>query len=307
LSPQISAAAQPIAIQALTDPNSGQAIIQVDQSGPGTSAIDLVPELALLGLALPDSTAFGLVGQFLHDDGIGVALRSRFRGEIASARNATVGSLVTWLTVSDGSTAGVGGNGHGPPPSTISGAVWGLEAEVTRIDRFDDTFIAGGNPSMVLRHPARTSLRRLQRGLPERNVGAACANDAPRAQSISLDSTALSVGRGRRDIANLTQAGQIDIPVIAFGGSNGLVPVPGLFTSLATSLGLCTAPSCTGTARVVDAALPTPAFPTFGGVAGGFEVHISLGFAHNDVVTAEDIPANNVLAPLSDFLARNVQ
>jgi hypothetical protein len=36
-------------------------------------------------------------------------------------------------------------------------------------------------------------------------------------------------------------------------------------------------------------------------------VHISEGFAHNDVVTAEDMPGNQVLAPLSDFLARNLQ
>jgi hypothetical protein len=36
-------------------------------------------------------------------------------------------------------------------------------------------------------------------------------------------------------------------------------------------------------------------------------VHISEGLAHNDVVTAEDIPANGVLVPLSDFIARNVQ
>ena len=50
-----------------------------------------------------------------------------------------------------------------------------------------------------------------------------------------------------------------------------------------------------------------PAFPTFGGVAGGFEVHISEGFAHVDVLTAEDNADNNVIAPLADFLARNVR
>jgi hypothetical protein len=105
---------------------------------------------------------------------------------------------------------------------------------------------------------------------------------------------------------NLTQAPNVDIPVICFGGSNGLVPVPGLFVPVASSFGLCTAPSCSGTARVVDAALPSPAFPTFGGVAGGFEVVVTEGMAHNDVVVAEDIPANGVLTPLV-FIARNVQ
>ena len=36
-------------------------------------------------------------------------------------------------------------------------------------------------------------------------------------------------------------------------------------------------------------------------------MHLNEGFAHNDVVTAEDLPGNDVLAPLSDFIARNVQ
>jgi hypothetical protein len=126
-------------------------------------------------------------------------------------------------------------------------------------------------------------------------------------QEIGLDSTALSVGRLRRDIENLTQAANIDVPVIAFGGSNGLTPVPGAFVAFASSIGTCTAPSCDGTPRVVDAALPNPAFPTLGGVEGGFEVHISEGFAHVDVVTAEAGPDNQVYGPLVDFLVRNVQ
>lgn len=62
--------------------------------------------------------------------------------------------------------------------------------------------------------------------------------------------------------------------------------------------------SCS-TARVVDAAAPNPAFPTFGGVSGGFEVHVSEGFSHVDVVTAEDDANNNVIGPLADFLERN--
>jgi hypothetical protein len=121
------------------------------------------------------------------------------------------------------------------------------------------------------------------------------------------DSTVLSVGRGRRDIENLTQAANINIPVIGFGGSNGLVPVSGRFIPMAQSLGVCTAPSCDGTPRVVDASMPNPAFPTFGDADGGFEVHISEGFAHVDVLTSEDDVNNNVLAPLSAFIDRNVQ
>jgi len=53
--------------------------------------------------------------------------------------------------------------------------------------------------------------------------------------------------------------------------------------------------------------MPNPAFPTFGDVNGGFEVYINEGFAHVDVLTAEDDVNNNVLAPLSAFIDRNVQ
>jgi hypothetical protein len=95
--------------------------------------------------------------------------------------------------------------------------------------------------------------------------------------------------------------------VISFGGTNGLVPVAGGFTAFGSSIGTCTAPSCDGTPRVVNAASPNPAFPTFGGVNGGFEVVMAEGFAHVDVVTAEDSVVNPVLPALVDFLDRNRQ
>jgi hypothetical protein len=139
------------------------------------------------------------------------------------------------------------------------------------------------------------------------NVGAVCTTAAQCTQAISLDSSALSIGRGRRDIENLTQAPGIDIPVIAFGGTNGLVPVPGGYTAFGTSIGTCTAPSCDGTPRVVDASTPNPAFPTFGGVNGGFEVVMAEGFAHVDIVTAEDDVQNPVTPALVAFLKRNIQ
>lgn len=50
-----------------------------------------------------------------------------------------------------------------------------------------------------------------------------------------------------------------------------------------------------------------PAFPTFGGANGGLEVHITEGVAHVDVLTAEDNVDNNVVAPLTAFIGRNVQ
>src|ERR1044072_6594046 len=84
---------------------------------------------------------------------------------------------------------------------------------------------------------------------------------------------AIALGRGRRDIENLTQAANVDIPVIGFGGSNGLAPEPASFLAFGLSVGTRAAVTCDGTARVVDAVVPNPAFPTFGGVGGGYEVH----------------------------------
>jgi hypothetical protein len=47
--------------------------------------------------------------------------------------------------------------------------------------------------------------------------------------------------------------------------------------------------------------------PTFGGVGGGFEVVMAEGFAHLDVVTAEDNADNPIPAALLVFLQRNIQ
>lgn len=93
------------------------------------------------------------------------------------------------------------------------------------------------------------------------------------------------------------------MPVIACGGSNGLTPTGSAFRAYAQSLGTCTAPSCTGaTPRLVT---DFPVSPAYGGVAGGYEVHIVEGYAHIDVVSSEDDADNTLLGPLHDFLVRN--
>lgn len=43
----------------------------------------------------------------------------------------------------------------------------------------------------------------------------------------------------------------------------------------------------------------------FGGVDGGFEVHMSEGYSHVDIVTADDDATNNVIRPLAEFMQRN--
>jgi len=123
-----------------------------------------------------------------------------------------------------------------------------------------------------------------------------------------IDSTELSVTRGRPDIENLTEAASIDVPVIAFGGTNGLTTTMAAFQAFAGSIATCTAPSCDGvTPRIVT---PYSTFfgftdTVYGDIAGGFEAHLSEGYAHVDVMAAEDDANNNVYDPLMAFILRN--
>lgn len=311
LNARILAAVEPPAIQGLSDPDGGQIILQVDQGAPGNNAVAKVPDLSPLAL-LPQATVYGGIGSFIDDDGL-IAGFATFVATSVGATGPVVGPLTTWLDTDEGPFPPTAVPDNGPPPATLPGGVWGQEKEVTRFDRMLTTFYAGHSNFVDWYYPSSGLGVTSVGGVCTSGtctvgaVGASCSNNANCNEAINLDSTALSIGRGRRDIENLTQAANIDIPVIGFGGSNGLAPVPGRFTALAESLGPCTAPSCSGAPRVVDASTPNPAFPTFGDVAGGFEVHISEGFAHVDVLTAEDDANNNVLAPLAAFIDRNAQ
>lgn len=285
LNPRILAASEPSAIQGRTDPDGGQIIIQVNQLGPGTSAVAKVPDLATLAV-LPQATVYGGTGSFVDDDGF-IAGLATFVATSVGAPGPVVGGLTTWLDSTEAIPASAVPN-NGPAPTAFPpGTRWGDEQEVTRFDRLLRTFVAGDTNFSDWYYPSS--------GL------------STTSGLVGLDSTPLSVGRGRRDIENLTQAASIDIPVIGFGGSNGLAPVPASFRGFAESVAACTAPSCDGTPRVVDAAVPSAAFPTYGGPEGGYEVYISEGYAHVDVLTAEDDATNQVLAPLAAFVARNVQ
>jgi pimeloyl-ACP methyl ester carboxylesterase len=308
LSPQVGAASEPGAIQGRADPDGGQVILQVDQ-GAG-SAVDLVPELSLLGL-LADSTVQGLLGTFLDDDGFVAGLSPAVATSVGGP-GPVVGGLVTWQDITEGPLPPALTPDNGPPPVSLPATRWGVEQELVSLTRYGTTFLhADANASdwyysssglSVTSAPGRCVATTCTVG----NVGASCAANADCAQTINLDSSAVSATRP--DIVNLTQAAAIDIPVICFGGSNGLTPVPGNYVAFGESLATCASPSCDGsTARVVDSAVPNPAFPTLGDVSGGFEVHISEGLAHNDITSSEDVPGNNVLGPLAEFIARNVQ
>lgn len=320
LTPQLLATVEIAGIQAMNDLEGNQLLIQVDQNGANTSAIDLVPEIGILSI-LPDSNVAAGVGNFLDDDGLAVSFGAFFVATSLGAPGPTVSGLGTWYDFDDsGSFPPSVIPNNGPAPTTLPGAAWGQEKEVTRMTRLVKALGDGGSNFTDWYYPtagpSTTSVSGVCSGLSGvctvGNVGAACSGGTPAAanaqcsQSINLDSSLLSIGRGRRDIENLTQAANVDIPVIAFGGSNGLAPVPGSFIAFANSIGTCAAPSCTGvTPRVVNATTPNPAFPTYGDVDGGFEVYISEGFAHVDVLTGEDDANNDIVAPLSAFIARN--
>jgi len=284
----------------------------VDHGAPGNNAVQKVPNLASLG-ALPRSTAFGGLGTFVDDDGF-VASIASFVATSVGAPGPTVNGLLTWQDITEGPMPASVLPDNGPPPTSLPAPKWGQEKEVTRLDKLIGSFYVGGTNFTDLYYPSSglglTSVAGVCSSgtCSAGNVGASCGADGDCSQAINLDSTALSVGRGRRDIENLTQAANIDIPVIAFGGTNGLATVPGVYVPFGSSIGTCMAPSCDGTTpRVVDAAMPNPAFPTFGNVAGGYEVVMAEGFAHLDAVTAEDDANNPIPAALVAFLIRNLQ
>ena len=285
LNPRVFALSNMSAIQSVNDLNSGQAIGQVDQGAPGNSAQMKVPDLLSLSV-IPPATVEGSFGTFLNKNG-NIAQALSFVAMSVGEPGPMVDGLLTWRDILHGPL--MPGPDLGPAPTTLPAGKWGMDKEVTRLDRVLIAFFAGQTDFSDWYYP---------------NAGPSTTN------GLNLDSRKLSApppaGRGRCDIENLTQAANIDIPVIAFSGSAGLATVPGAYAAFAQSIGPCTAASCDGsTPRLVDAATPNPAFPTFGNVAGGFEVFVNEGFAHLDVLTAEDNADNHVVGPLSDFIARN--
>ena len=319
LNPRILAQAEPLAIQGVNDLNTGQAVGQLDQPLdnpiPGNKPVAKVPDLAGLAI-IPPATVEGAFGTFLDKTGLIASTVAREVAMSPGHTGPTVGGLLTWDDILRDPT--YLGPALGPMPTTLPGGDWGPDTEDTRLDRVLWAFFAGHTNFSDWYYPnagpSTTSITGVCTSgtCTVGKVGAACAAAADCSQAINLDSTQLSAppptGRGRCDIENLTQAANINIPVITFSGARGLAPVTGDYTPFAQSIGKCTAPSCDGTTpRVIDANSPNPAFPTFGDVAGGFEVHVNLGYAHLDVLTAEDTANNHVVGPLSDFLARNIQ
>lgn len=296
VTPQVHAVGDVAAIQGILDPD-GLSLLQTD-FGSG-APVDIVTGLGALSV-LPPSTTGAAIGFFLDDDfspvtafqvSIGFSdngLNADFFGITVPFAAQAPDPFRIWKDINDPllPAAALPDNGFAFSPSDVNGP----EKEVTRIGIATTLLRSDGN-NFGDSYFAASGL----------GTTAAASADV---FSGGLDSTALSVGRGRADIENLTEAAAINVPVICFGGRNGLTPTPGSFRSFADSIGTCSAPSCSGAPRVVDG---TSAInPVYGDVAGGFEVHMNAGYAHIDIVSADDNPAhNNVYDPLMAFLTRN--
>ena len=292
LSPQLLAVSEVAALEGDLQGDTGISILQADQNGiEGNNAVNKVPELAALTLLLGSepATSVALIGLFLDDDGAAAAAASFVATSLGTVGE-TVDGVRTWLNYGDPMPASVLTD-NGPKPTDTTGR-WGVEVESTDLEgHMMPSFYQGQTNFSDWYYPAS-------------GLGVV--------SGMGLDTTPLSApppeGRGRSDIENITQARNVNIPVIAFGASNGGVAVPSRMLGYADSLGTCSAPSCDGsTARVVEREQPSIAFPTFGDAAGGFEVFISEGYSHVDIVSAEDDETNNVVAPLLAFIERNLE
>ena len=294
LSPQLLAVSEVAALDAVENNDTVVSILQEDQNAiEGNNAVLKVPELNIL-VALVGSTpasSVTLLGKFLDDDGPAAAVAS-FVATSVGFEGPIVGGVATWLSKDEEIPLEALTDNGAAPTSVEDSRIWGTEVEPSDLEgKMLPMFYAGETNFSEWYYPSS---------------GLGITSE------LGLDTTRLSAqppeGRGRTDIDNRTQATAINIPVIAFGGSNGLAPVPASWLRFADAIGICTAATCDGiTTRILDRNNPNPAFPSFGDVAGGFEVYISPGYAHLDVLTADDDETNNVVSRLLTFIVRNLQ
>ncbi|MFI5042947.1 MAG: hypothetical protein ACHQNA_14070, partial [Acidimicrobiales bacterium] len=240
--------------------NGGTACTVNSQCASGiciNSALSTVPDLAGLTL-LPLATVEGGIGTFVNSNGF-IAGLFPFLATSVGGPGPTVGGLATWRDITEGIPASETPD-LGPAPTTLPAPTWGKVHQVTDFNRLLGDFYVGNTnfsdwyyPSSGLSitgvpgHCSNPAGGTCSPPLPAGRVGQPCGGvnfsqsiaDGQCSEVISLDSTALSVGRGRRDIENLTQAGNIDIPVISFVGSHGLARVPGALTAFGTSIHRC--------------------------------------------------------------------
>jgi hypothetical protein len=298
ISPRTSASTEITGLQIAVENtiNGTQSLLQADQGG--TVGNNVYMKLSDFTPRAYGVTAGAGVSTFMDDDNTPrTVFYSISMGFLGDARN---DGLRVWLDNTDALPAAAFRD-FGAAPATVSLATpaWGKEVEPTNLKRFSRALFVGDSTYSDWYYPSSGLLLGNASGSGGANLG--------------LDTSPLSLpiaqgGRGRADIVNQTQARNINVPVIAFGGSNGLTPVPGLWRGFAEAIAPCAAPSCTANTPRTPAGQSTlAAARTYGGVAGGFEVYISEGYTHVDVLTANDDSTNNVVRPLSAFIQRNVR
>ena len=278
--------------------NGSQSLLQrafgADRNGRTNSVYQQVPNFNDRPVPV---TAGSSIGTFQDDDNSDSPVF--YAISIGAPGTLNADGLLAWLDNDQPLPASVL-NDNGPAPSSMltTPRYWGQEVEPTNLGRLTPAFYAGQSNFSDWYYPS---------------TGLLLGNASTGGANLGLDTSALSLpielgGRGRADIVNQTQARNIDIPVIAFGGSNGLAPLPGSWRGIANSIAPCAAVSCAaGTPRMTAGAADFSAFPQYGGIEGGFEVYISEGYSHNDVLTADDDETNNVVQPLLAFIERNAQ
>src|SRR6185436_8168055 len=90
---------------------------------------------------------------FIDDDGA-VAMLASFVATSVGAPGPTVGGLLTWQDITEGPLPASVLPNNGPAPTTLPGAKWGQEKEVTRLDRMASTFYEGGTNFTDLYYPS---------------------------------------------------------------------------------------------------------------------------------------------------------
>lgn len=299
LTPRVNASSEVSGMQIAFEGtiNGKQALLQQDQGGVAGNSV--YAKVAGFNDRPFPVTAGAALGTFMDDDNTArTVFYSISLGALGPAR---ADGMRTWLDNNEPLPPAAFRN-FGPMYTTInplSIGPWGVEVEPTNLKRFTPALFAGNTTYSDWYYPSSGLLIGNSPGAGGANLG--------------LDTRALSLpveqgGRGRADIVNQTQARNINVPVIAFGGSNGLTPVPGIWRGFAEAIAPCAAPSCMAGTPRTPAGQPTAlANRTYGDVAGGFEVHISEGYTHVDVLTADDNATNKVVRPLSAFIARNLR
>lgn len=300
LTPRLTASTEVLGMQMAFEGtiNGTQDLLQQsfgpDRNGKTNSVYQQVP--GVIGRPIP-VTAGASGGVFLDDDNQITPPFIRLSMGALGSQNAS--GLFEWLD-NDQPLPDKVFTDNGPAPTTLltQPLIWGVEVEPVNLKRIVPSLFVGDTNFSDWYYPST--------GLLIAN------NTAVGGANLGLDTSKLSLpvaqgGRGRADIVNQTQARKINIPVIGFGGTNGLTPVSGLWRGFANAIAPCVTVTCNGTPRMSSGAADLSAFPTYGGPEGGFEVHLSEGYAHLDVITADDDATNNVIDPLLAFIKRNAQ